>query len=111
MAISEQTPDDDFYLPATLNRAADGFAVLSVALASRVFDPKDAGDLATLQRIVAEVVELVDPVFQAAAVIGGFQQGEIDDATIPGGIALIELLARRAAAARQNGSAGNDNGA
>lgn len=111
MVISE-TPDGDFYLPATLNRTADGLAVLSIALSSRVFDPADAGDLAALQRIVAEVVELVDPVFQAVAVIGGFQQSEIDDATIPGTLALIEALARRAAAVRQQrGPVGNDNGA
>ena len=110
--VISETPDGDFYLPATLNRTADGLAVLSIALSSRVFDPADAGDLAALQRIVAEVVELVDPVFQAVAVIGGFQQSEIDDATIPGTLALIEALARRAAAVRQQrGPVGNDNGA
>lgn len=116
MAISEPTTED-LYLPATLAHAANALAILAALMRGRAYDPRDSADLATLARIGAEVVEVIDPVFQALAVIGGFSDAEIGAATVRRGLDLIEQLETQAGLMRQQAAAlrrarddANDNG-
>lgn len=109
MAISE--PTTDFYLPATLPRAAEALRILGRIHADTIFDPGDCADLRVLRRIGEEIVEAVDPVFQALAVLAGMNQSGIDRATTAKGLFVIEEIEKRADSLDAAGEAGaNDNG-